>query len=391
MNARGMDIERVEALTNQLEFQAHAINTVVGVVDSAVSALTHLWFGDNFGVFHGSWVGGQRTQAHNAALDINDVIRTLRQQIDEQRHASGASGATTHGVTGTKPAYPTPGKVSPEDFLAFSKDSEQESSAVFKTGHEGDHIKLPDGWSPASAADLRKLGIDPKSLHDPRTGLDVSIYSNGHGGYVVSYGGSMSDTGPTGLPAQIDPTNADWREDDRVVLGIAGESAQTEQAMDLAYKLGIAAGKDNIVFTGHSLGGREAALASVVTGSRAVTFNPTGTTTEDLLYANALAGRDENVLGMLGDFVSGGAVSHASANHGSNVTNYVMTNDIARLTHMPSAVSVGQGISVPQFVVQAAQQPFHPAKEYLGDVNYIQSNGLNPADEHGLDKFDGRL
>lgn len=97
---QGMDVERVEALLHQLEIQAGAINTVVGVVDGAVNALTSLWFGENFNVFHHGWVGGQRTQAHTAAVDISDAVSELRRQIEEQRAASGDRSSSGGGSTG---------------------------------------------------------------------------------------------------------------------------------------------------------------------------------------------------------------------------------------------------------------------------------------------------
>lgn len=377
-----MDVERIETLANQLAAQAHAINTVIGVVDGTVGVLTGLWFGENFGRFHQSWFTGQRGQAQAAAVDIDGVITQLRHQIGEQRQASDGAGGMVSGVSAPGPSgYPRPANVSPKDFLAFAKDAETQSDNFFKTGNPGGHDALPSGWHPASAADYQKLGIDPESLHDPRTGLDVTIYSNGHGGYVVSYAGSMSQTGPDGLPAQIDPLNADWREDDLAAAGVPHTSAQTEQAMNLANQVAQAAGKDNVVFTGHSLGGREAALASVVTGSRAVTFNPTGTTNEDLVYANALAGRGENPLGMIGDVLTGGAVSHASADSGSHVTNYVMSMDIAQATHSSPAIFDSVGI----------KDPLAPANDYIGHTNVLLSDSADPFAQHDHSNFNGRV
>lgn len=359
MTLRGMDVDRVDALAAQLDIQAKLIDSVVGVVDGAVRALTDVWFGENLNVFHGAWVGGQRAQAHGASADIAAALHTLRVEIAAQRATSAGAGG---GVPGFSGSFPTPKHASPSDMLAFAKDAEQRGpNQAILPGKE--HIKLPEGWSVASNADLKKLGIDPKTLHDPRTGFDATIYSNGHGGYVVSFAGS--DGNP------LDPYNKDWGGNggdiDQASSAIPGESTQVEQAANLAYQLKSRAGADNLVFTGHSLGGREAAIASVVTGSKAVTFNPTGTTTDDLLYANALAGRSEGLGGMVGDFVSRGAVSHSSADHNSDVTNYVISDDVARATHLDVA---GQ---------------------YLGRVSVISTTTPNPISAHHLSNFDDRL
>lgn len=180
---------------------------------------------------------------------------------------------------------------------------------------------------------------------------------------MVSYGGSAGNP--------YDLGNKDWAGgggDYQAIVDIPGtESAQVEQAADLAYLITLQAGKDNVVFTGHSLGGREAAVASVATGARAVTFNPTGTTTEDLVYANTLGGRSEDVAGLLGDILTGGAVSHSNAQSGSNVTNYVISNDIAILTHNSAS------------------------KDYLGLVHVIPSKDPNPFTAHDATNFQGRV
>lgn len=361
MAIKGMDVERVDALVSQLDHQSMMIDAVVSVVDNAVAALAGIWFGENLNVFHGAWVGGQRAQAQSAAGDIAAALRTLRGEIAHQRTASSQDGGNVPGLAGS---IPTPATATPKDMLAFAQDSETRSQAFLDSGRASDPgFQPPAGWHVASSAELEKLGIDPASLHDRSTGFDATIYSNRHGGYVVSFGGSVGNP--------LDPNNRDWGgaggDWDQAASSLPGESDQVEQAANLAFALKSHVGAGNLVFTGHSLGGREAAVASVVTGARAVTFNPTGTTTDDLLYANALAGRSEGVAGMFGDLVSRGEVSHVSAEHGSSVTNYVITNDVARATHHDAASG------------------------YLGTVDFVASEKPDPRAAHSLSNFVGKI
>lgn len=362
MSFSGMDVDEVENLAAQLELEAKAVAMVVSVVDRCVGGLLGVWEGDDVHLFNGQWTQSHRPKAGLAADELAGLVAQLRQQAHAQRGASDGEGISGHGAQ--LPGSHTPGNVSANDLLTFAIDAEKESDAFLANGLAGDdHLALPPGWSPATSAELLELGIDPSTLHDAATGFDSTIYSNGHGGYIVSYAGSTPD--PLN-PASVDwfGGGGDYAAAFDVELTVA-ESRQAEQAADLAYLITIQAGKDNVVFTGHSLGGREAALASVATGARAVTFNPTGTTTEDLVYANATRGRDQGLAEIIGDVFSGGTASHVIADSGSNITNYVMSNDIAISTHNSGS------------------------KDYLGIVHVILSTDPNPLTAHNASNFRG--
>lgn len=364
MSFSGMDVGEVENLAAQLELEAKAVAMVVSVVDRCVGGLLSIWEGEDVHLFNGQWTQNHRPKAGLAADELAGLVAQLRQQAQAQRSASAGEGTGSQG--GQLPGSQTPGNISANDLLTFAIDAENESSAFLENGLAGNnHLTLPPGWSPATSAELLALGIDPSTLHDAATGFDATIYSNGHGGYIVSYAGSTPDP--------LNPASVDWfggGGDYAAALDVeltVAESRQAEQAADLAYRITLLAGKDNVVFTGHSLGGREAAIASVATGARSVTFNPTGTTTEDLIYANAIRGRDQGLVESIGDLLSWGAVSHAIADSGSNVTNYVMSNDIAITTHNAAS------------------------KDYLGTVHVILSTDPNPLTAHDARSFEGRL
>ncbi|MBO7942079.1 DUF2974 domain-containing protein, partial [Streptomyces sp. S9] len=91
------------------------------------------------------------------------------------------------------------------------------------------------------------------------SGFLARIYGDEHGHYVVAFSGT--DEGK------------DWLTNFRQGLGF--EDAQYNQAIALAREAKVAFG-DEVVITGHSLGGGLAGVASISSGIPAVTFNASG-------------------------------------------------------------------------------------------------------------------
>jgi hypothetical protein len=116
-----------------------------------------------------------------------------------------------------------------------------------------------DGWTRLSDAQLQAADIDPASLNNTSTGFRAAIYQDGKGDYVLAFKGT------SGLN--------DWKNNVTQALGM--NSAQYDEAVALATKAKDAFG-NNLVLTGHSLGGGLASTASVVTDTPAVTFNAAG-------------------------------------------------------------------------------------------------------------------
>jgi hypothetical protein len=264
-------------------------------------------------------------------------------------HARGSLG---HGDAGV--GVPTVGgqvALPARDLLKFSAAAEDPSAA------------LPAGWSTLTAAQLRALGIDPASLHDATSGLDASVFTDGHGHYVIGYAGSKQ--------------TVDWVEDGFGIAsgGLPALSPQTVGAVALARTLVGHVGADNVEITGHSLGGRDASIASVATGTRAVTFNAAGVTDDDLTYvqltspgggAGDLALETNPVMRVI-DNMTDGSLIRASVDQ-SKITNYVIVNDF-----------VTDGTILAN------------ARTALGGIVVLPTDTPNPLAAHDLSNFDGKV
>lgn len=115
-------------------------------------------------------------------------------------------------------------------------------------------------WSRLSDSQLHAAGIDPKMLENGETGFRAGIYTDGNGNYVLAFAGSNE---------LQDWTGANLRQ------GLGWQAEQFDEAVQLAQLADTAFG-DNLVVTGHSLGGSLAATASLAIGNAAVTFNAAG-------------------------------------------------------------------------------------------------------------------
>lgn len=125
---------------------------------------------------------------------------------------------------------------------------------------------------------LADLGITPDMLHDETSGFNARVFTDPKTGeVVVAFNGTNFGEGN------------DVGED---VTGTTVLSPQSEQAMRLAQAINSSAQADNVVYTGHSLGGRLAAVASMTSGNPAVTFNSAGVSSATQNYFAALNGSD---------------------------------------------------------------------------------------------------
>lgn len=113
-------------------------------------------------------------------------------------------------------------------------------------------------WKPLSDDRLAKLGIDPRIL-STKSGFQARVYEDPDLGGIVAFKGTSS--------------MKDWLANFKQGAGL--DSPQHNESVLLA-KLAQKAYGPDLIFVGHSKGGGQASLASVVTGNTAITFNAAG-------------------------------------------------------------------------------------------------------------------
>ena len=116
------------------------------------------------------------------------------------------------------------------------------------------------GWQRMGDGELAAAGIDPALLY--ANGMEAGVYTDGNGRFVVAYAGN--DTGGVEDVGTVIAQSAGF------------QTRQYDNAVALAHQVENAFGGDNVVYTGHSLGGGLASLAAAATGSTAVTFSAQG-------------------------------------------------------------------------------------------------------------------
>ncbi|MFC3717019.1 XVIPCD domain-containing protein [Luteimonas soli] len=119
--------------------------------------------------------------------------------------------------------------------------------------------ELPASWARMDEDDVRAAGLDPALMHDAKSGFDASFYKDAQGHVVLAFTGT--DEG------------RDWKHNFGQGLGLKDD--QYDRALTLGRKAREAFGED-IIFTGHSLGGGLAAAAGMANDVPVVTFNAAG-------------------------------------------------------------------------------------------------------------------
>lgn len=133
------------------------------------------------------------------------------------------------------------------------------ATADLRRGAQADATTLPGTWMRMNDGDVRAIGIDPALLHNARTGFDASFYRDVEGHVVLAFTGT--DEG------------RDWKHN--IGQGVGLDDPQYNQAIVLGRRAKDQLG-ENVVFSGHSLGGGLAAAAAMVADVPAVTFNAAG-------------------------------------------------------------------------------------------------------------------
>ncbi len=133
------------------------------------------------------------------------------------------------------------------------------ATADMRRGTSAGVTDLPGSWMRLNDDEVRAIGINPTLLHNARTGFDASFYREASGRVVLAFTGT--DEG------------RDWKHN--IGQGLGLDDRQYNQAIVLGRRAKEKLG-NNVVFSGHSLGGGLAAAAAMVADVPAVTFNAAG-------------------------------------------------------------------------------------------------------------------
>jgi len=286
---KGADPEALERTARELTVCAGEVDGIRATGTRALAVIGRAWGGDDAHEAQQSW---RSTASALAALgsSLETMSRRLTDNARSQRSASG-DGVTAPG------GFPFPGLVpglGGSASVGAEAVATEESMAVEVRGTTPQDIDLElaelakgvyggegtEHFEPLEAAALEDLGIDPGALVGPG-GFQADIYCDEDGRYVLAFAGT-------------DPKSvSDWGTN--LQQGAGGLSSQHLQAIGLAQHLAAAVGSDNMVLTGHSLGGGLASTASVATDVPAVTFNAAGVHPNTVIAAAALGHENPGV------------------------------------------------------------------------------------------------
>ena len=277
MASVGADVEQLRTLAQLFGDKATSLEDVVSSINGQLHSAG--WVGEDADTFKADWDSNLTALVRNVVDSLRERNTSLNQQADEQEKASAVNGAAggakavggaakaANGGSGSDPYNGKPR----EGEAGRDADYARLAQAAYE---EGDPI--PDGWRKVDADELKKLGIDPSEL-DTANGMQATIYQNADGKYVLAFRG----TEPSRQPA-LDIAND--------IAGGTITSPQVLEAINVSTKLAKAVGRENVDFTGHSLGGELASAGALATGGKAVTFNAAGlsATSEALARGNCL-------------------------------------------------------------------------------------------------------
>lgn len=293
---KGMDAAAIQNSGSTLRGLADEVDFVRGAGRNAVARIAQVWQGGDADEFQRDWV-------HIAAAltglsgSLGRFAGVLDANVQAQLGASGnaelsgwggrsaplgpsagvgfATGGLVGGLPGStfapwlrqEPSFAD--TIRGTDPLPIDRDLLEMSSQTYEN-----HPADVNGFTALTPAEVDALGLFDSSMidNDEWNGLGATIYRNDEGQYVVAFRGS--DGGQW----------TDWAQDLGQGLGLP--MPQYMDAIQIATAMHDEFG-DDVVFTGHSLGGGLATVAAAATGSPAVTFNAAGVEDGHLLTAAA--------------------------------------------------------------------------------------------------------
>src|SRR4051812_9255086 len=281
---KGADPEALDRTAGELSACAGEVEGIRANGTRALAVIGRSWGGADAEAAQESW-RSTATALTSLGSTLDGLARRLAENARAQRSASTSQGPLL-GPGGLLPFGsfgPLDGLLPPESPLVHVQppfadsvrgttphEIDLELAELAKGVYDGEGT---ESYHPLDASDLEKLGIDPRTLTGP-SGFAANVYRDAQNHYVLAFQGTD--------PKSVDDWGANLQQ------GVGLLSSQHLQAIALAQHLSAAVGNENLVLTGHSLGGGLASTASVATDVPAVTFNASGVHHNTVEFATEL-------------------------------------------------------------------------------------------------------
>ena len=263
-----MDVDVIQRVARDLAHRADELHFVITTVDQLTESGGSVWYGSDRDAFHAAWRDVHRPALLASLGSVRELGATLNKNVEEQRGASGLeSAAVLTSITGTFVGAMASDPIASERPALL--DLANLAWAAEGPLVHGRPQNATPGWHMVSP---KELGLQESDFNDP-SGMNARVFVDSHGRYVLSFAGTNF----------LDP-----RDDATIGAGVARTTDQDRMAMLLAQRVKASVEQRGDVFagtTGHSLGGRLAALGAVATNSSAVTFDAAGVSQEAAAFA----------------------------------------------------------------------------------------------------------
>ncbi len=294
----GASVEELRRLSRDMSRSADRLNaSVLEPVSRSMDG--NFWLGHDSVRFHQEWQASLAPRLRSMADELDRLAVVIAVQADEQEHASSRGADASALASG---AYPNANNTVAREWWrggsyngsprqgphGEQRDLIDLADAAYTPG---DPTEVPRGWRTVTDAELRSMGLDPNSFHDKGSGFDATFFVSNEGRFVLAFRGTEKLDQDNNLLGLVLGTS-----DDPDVMtdhfGVDHDTAQDIRARMLAKQVKAALGEDSggLIFTGHSLGGRLAAGASIATGVPSVTFNAAGMSPQALMAAESEGG-----------------------------------------------------------------------------------------------------
>ena len=260
----GMDVDVVQKVARALLRRADELHFVIMTVDRLTESGGSVWYGSDGDAFQAAWRGAHRPALLASLGGVRELGATLNKNVEEQRGASGLeSAAVLASITGAFWGASSAGAMT-SDPIPSEPPALLDQANLAWAAEDADPKRVPQGWHEVSPEDLGLKDSD----FDTSSGMQAHVFVDEHGRYILAYAGTAF---------------FDYRDLLADGTGTTTCTDQDKSAIAVALEVKAAVERNGGVFagtTGHSLGGRLAALGAVATNSSAVTFDAAGVSQE---------------------------------------------------------------------------------------------------------------